>query len=49
MGSRFTFTTELRDTGNYGFILPASQIQRVGQETHRAVLAMLNDLTTYRG
>lgn len=32
LGSRFTFTTELRDTGNYGFILPASQIKPSGEE-----------------
>ena len=26
VGTRFAFTTELRDTGRYGFVLPASQI-----------------------
>ena len=40
---------ELPDTGSSGFILPASQIQRVGEETHRAVVAMINDLSTNRG
>ena len=40
---------ELPDTGSSGFILPASQIQRVGRETKKAVLAMINDLTTNRG
>ena len=28
----YSFTVELPDTGNYGFILPASQIQTVGLE-----------------
>ena len=25
--AKYTFTSELRDTGNYGFVLPANQIQ----------------------
>jgi hypothetical protein len=24
---KYSFTTELRDTGSYGFVLPASQIR----------------------
>merc|ERR1711955_134339 len=32
LGSRFSFTTELRDTGRYGFILPANQIIPSGEE-----------------
>ena len=29
----YTFTIELRDTGTYGFVLPASQIVPSGEET----------------
>ena len=32
LGSRFAFTTELRDTGNYGFLLPKEQIIPSGEE-----------------
>jgi len=32
LGSRFAFTTELRDTGNYGFVLPKEQIIPSGEE-----------------
>jgi murein tripeptide amidase MpaA len=31
--SKYTFTIELRDTGTYGFVLPASQILPTGKET----------------
>lgn len=27
LGIKYTYTVELRDTGRYGFILPASQIE----------------------
>ncbi|KAL1629030.1 hypothetical protein SLS54_001722 [Diplodia seriata] len=30
--STYTFTAELRDTGRYGFVLPASQIRATGEE-----------------
>jgi len=32
LGVRYAFTTELRDTGNYGFELPANQIIPSGEE-----------------
>jgi len=32
LGTRFAFTTELRDTGRYGFILPKDQIVPSGEE-----------------
>merc|ERR550519_3326724 len=32
MGMRFVFTTELRDTGRYGFVLPKDQIIPSGEE-----------------
>ncbi|KAJ3214037.1 hypothetical protein HDU67_002131 [Dinochytrium kinnereticum] len=36
----YTYTVELRDTGSYGFQLPASQIVPSGIETQAAVLAL---------
>jgi len=32
LGVRYAFTTELRDTGNYGFELPAKYIIPSGEE-----------------
>ena len=32
LGTRFAFTTELRDTGRYGFLLPPEQIIPSGEE-----------------
>ena len=32
LGTRFAFTTELRDTGLYGFVLPPEQIIPSGEE-----------------
>lgn len=32
-GAKYAFTLELRDTGYYGFVLPASQILPIGEET----------------
>ena len=37
LGSRFAFTTELRDTGRYGFILPPDQIIPSGEEMWAAM------------
>lgn len=48
-GIPYSYTIELPDTGSYGFILPASQIETVGRETMNAVKAMMMDLRTYRG
>ncbi|CAG7816112.1 unnamed protein product [Allacma fusca] len=39
---RYSYTIELRDTGRYGFLLPASQIIPTAQETWEAVLVMAN-------
>ncbi|XP_018331188.1 zinc carboxypeptidase-like [Agrilus planipennis] len=38
-----TFAFELRDTGRYGFVLPASQIIPTAEETLDAVLEILKD------
>ncbi|WYZ44423.1 hypothetical protein EsH8_VII_000859 [Colletotrichum jinshuiense] len=37
----YTFTQELRDTGNYGFVLPASQIVPTSEETYAGVRYLL--------
>lgn len=38
--STYTYTIELRDTGRYGFALPANQIQPTVREAWAGVLAM---------
>lgn len=37
----YSYTYELRDTGTYGFVLPASQIRPTAVETWAGVLVML--------
>jgi len=37
----YTFTWELRDTGRYGFLLPASQIIDTAEETLNSVVVIL--------
>lgn len=39
--SDYTFTSELRDTGNYGFVLPANQILPSGEEAYAGVRYLL--------
>ncbi|CAG0893548.1 unnamed protein product [Cyprideis torosa] len=41
-GIKYAFTFELRDRGEYGFLLPAEQIIPAAQETLAGILAMLN-------
>lgn len=41
IGADYVFTAELRDTGNYGFILPAEQIVPSGEETWEGVKALI--------
>jgi len=38
LGVVHSYTPELRDTGSYGFLLPASQIRPSGEETNAALL-----------
>ncbi|CAL8102669.1 unnamed protein product [Orchesella dallaii] len=38
-GIKYSYTLELRDTGTYGFALPARQITATGEETLRGVAA----------
>lgn len=40
----YTFTEELRDTGNYGFLLPASQIVPTAEETFAGVRYLLQNM-----
>ncbi|KAK3368684.1 hypothetical protein B0H63DRAFT_79957 [Podospora didyma] len=41
VGSDYTFTTELRDTGNSGFLLPAAQIVPSGEEAYAGLRYLL--------
>ncbi|XP_051808606.1 carboxypeptidase A5 isoform X3 [Acanthochromis polyacanthus] len=41
-GIKYSFTFELRDTGRYGFILPANQIVPTAQETWLALMAIMD-------
>lgn len=40
-GIKYSYTFELRDTGRYGFILPADQIIPTAQETWLALMAIM--------
>ncbi|XP_073327544.1 carboxypeptidase A1-like [Pagrus major] len=41
-GIKYSYTFELRDTGRYGFILPANQIIPTAQETWLALMAIMD-------
>lgn len=43
-GIKYSITMELRDTGSFGFLLPAQQIKPTGQETWAAVKEMVKEL-----
>ena len=43
-GIKYTYTIELRDTGNYGFILPADQIIPTGEEIWAFHVSAANDI-----
>ncbi|XP_075996106.1 carboxypeptidase A5 [Genypterus blacodes] len=45
-GIKYSYTFELRDTGRYGFILPANQILPTAKETWLALMAIMDH--TYR-
>ncbi|KAG5343655.1 CBPA1 carboxypeptidase, partial [Acromyrmex heyeri] len=42
-GTPITYTYELRDTGRYGFLLPADQIIPTGEETMDSLVAMFKE------
>jgi carboxypeptidase A4 len=44
LGTRFAFTTELRDTGRHGFILPAKEIIPSGEEMWAGFEVVINKL-----
>lgn len=39
-GVKYSYGAELRDTGEYGFLLPADQIIPSGEETFAGIVAM---------
>uniref|UniRef100_A0A3Q0T4B6 Carboxypeptidase A1 n=1 Tax=Amphilophus citrinellus TaxID=61819 RepID=A0A3Q0T4B6_AMPCI len=41
-GIKYSYTFELRDTGRYGFLLPANQIIPTAQETWLALMSMMD-------
>lgn len=41
--TRITYTYELRDTGRYGFVLPANQIIPSGEENMKALITMFQE------
>nr|P04069.1 RecName: Full=Carboxypeptidase B [Astacus astacus]prf//1004229A CPase B [Astacus astacus] len=41
-GVKYAYTIELRDTGNYGFLLPENQIIPTGEETFEGVKVVAN-------
>jgi hypothetical protein len=42
--AKYSYTIELRDTGTYGFSLPANQIQPTVRETWAGVVAALGSI-----
>jgi len=44
LGTRFSFTTELRDTGRHGFVLPKDQIIPSGEEMWAGFEVVINRL-----
>lgn len=41
-GIKYSYTFELRDTGRYGFLLPARQIIPTAKETWLALMAIMD-------
>lgn len=46
VGVKYAYTLELRDSGRYGFILPANQILPSGKETWNAMYATAVELSS---
>ena len=44
VGGDYNFAVELRDTGNYGFVLPPSQIVPSGEEAFAGVKYLLQNM-----
>ncbi|KAK3712219.1 hypothetical protein QZH41_001092 [Actinostola sp. cb2023] len=47
LGVKYSFVLELRDTGDYGFILPASQILPTAMETFAGIKAMVAEIKDF--
>jgi len=43
-GVKYSYTVELRDTGDFGFLLPRSQIVPTGDETWAALKAAVEEM-----
>ncbi|XP_045476413.1 carboxypeptidase B-like isoform X2 [Harmonia axyridis] len=43
MGIKYSYTLELRDSGRYGFVLPAAYIQPTAKEAYAAVRAIVSE------
>ena len=41
-GIQYAYALELRDTGNYGFLLPPEQIIPTGEETFAGIVAAID-------
>ena len=41
---KYSYTFELRDKGNYGFLLPARYIKPTGEETFDGLVSMLQEI-----
>lgn len=48
-GVKYSFAVELRDKGEYGFILPPEQIIPSGEEVFEAVLTLLEYIVKKEG
>lgn len=44
LGSTYNFAIELRDTGNYGFVLPPDQIVPSGEESYAGIRYVLDNI-----
>ena len=42
-GIKYSYTIELRDTGDHGFVLPKEQIIESGDETFAAIMDMAHN------
>ena len=46
LGAKYSYTLEMRDTGRYGFELPANQIQPTGEETYAGMREFFREVLT---